>query len=236
MRVRYARDVHSERHFRGGSTVRDAVLGMADGLTVPFALAAGLSGALADGRLILTAGLAEIAAGAVAMGLGGYLAARGEADHYHAELAREQREVRDSRRLEEEEVVAIFGAYGLSREDVAPVLAAFRENPAAWVDFMMRFELGLERPEPGRAWKSASVIAAAYVLGGIVPLAPYALASSPRRALAASAAVTLVALFTFGATKARLTGAPPLLGALQTTAVGAAAAAAAYGLAQALAG
>lgn len=227
--------MHPERHFRGGSAVRDAVLGMADGLTVPFALAAGLSGALTDGRLILTAGLAEIAAGAVAMGLGGYLAARGEADHYRAELAREQREVRDSRRLEEDEVVAIFAEYGLSREEVAPVLTAFRANPAAWVDFMMRFELGLERPEPGRAWKSAAIIATAYVIGGSVPLTPYVLAESPRVALAASSAVTLAALFAFGAVKARLTGAKALVGALQTTAVGAAAAAAAYGLAQVLA-
>ena len=224
--------MHVERHFTGGATVRDVVIGMSDGLTVPFALAAGLSGATVDSHLIVAAGFAEIAAGSIAMGLGGYLAARGEAEHYASEQAREKREVAHVPHLEADEIVEIFERYGLSREHVAPLIAAFRERPAEWVDFMMRFELGLEAPQPGRALKSAIVIAVSYVAGGLFPLLPYLLLGDARRALAVSAGATLAALFVFGWMKARFTGAPRLRSAVQTTLVGTLAAAAAFGLAR----
>src|SRR2546426_3141312 len=164
---------HVERHFTGSLVVRDAVLGMADGLTVPFALAAGLTGAIDTAWIIVVAGLAEIVAGSIAMGLGGYLAARGDADHYASERVREEREVIEKPAAEREEVAEVFRGYGLSEEEIAPVLRAFAGRPAAWVDFMMRFELGLERPDPRRARVSALTIAGAYVVGGLVPLMPY---------------------------------------------------------------
>lgn len=224
--------MHIERHFTGGATVRDVVIGMSDGLTVPFALAAGLSGATLDSHLIVAAGLAEVAAGSIAMGLGGFLAARGEAEHYVSERAREKREVASVPELEEDEIVEIFEKYGLGREQIAPLLEAFRERPSQWVDFMMRYELGLERPEPGRALKSAFVIGASYVAGGMFPLVPYFLFRDAQRALVVSAAATLVALFVFGWQKARFTGAPRVRSAWQTAAVGTLAAAAAFALAR----
>jgi VIT1/CCC1 family predicted Fe2+/Mn2+ transporter len=210
---------HVERHFQGSETVRDIVIGMSDGLTVPFALAAGLSGAVAKSSLVATAGLAEIAAGSIAMGLGGYLAARNDAEHYANEEAREI-----------EEVLAV---YGLTSEEVAPLVAGLKRRPGAWVDFMMRFELGLERPEPGRALKSALTIAGAYVVGGLVPLAPYLALGTPRAALPVSAATTLVALFVFGFVKGRLMGGLALRSAAQTVAIGALAASVAFALARA---
>ncbi|HVW23825.1 MAG TPA: VIT1/CCC1 transporter family protein [Polyangiaceae bacterium] len=224
--------MHVERHFTGGATVRDVVIGMSDGLTVPFALAAGLSGATFDSRLIVAAGLAEVAAGSIAMGLGGFLAARGEAEHYVSERAREKREVASVPELEEDEIVDIFEKYGLSRHDITPLLAAFHERPSQWVDFMMRFELGLEHPEPGRALKSALVIGASYVAGGVFPLLPYFFLADVRRALVVSGVATLVALFVFGWQKARFTGAPRWRSAWQTAAVGTLAAAAAFALAR----
>jgi VIT1/CCC1 family predicted Fe2+/Mn2+ transporter len=227
--------MHVERHFTGGATVRDVVIGMSDGLTVPFALAAGLSGAIAESRLVLTAGLAEVAAGSIAMGLGGFLAARGEAEHYASELDRERREVRELPEREEDEVSEVFGAYGLGPAEIAPILDAFKKRPEAWVEFMMRFELGLERPEPSRAWKSALVIAGSYVVGGLLPLGPYAIVGEAHRALLASAGATLVALLIFGAVKAHFTGAPLVRGAVQTALVGSLAAAAAYAIARAIA-
>jgi VIT1/CCC1 family predicted Fe2+/Mn2+ transporter len=224
--------MHVERHFKGGATVRDVVIGMSDGLTVPFALAAGLSGAIAESRIVLTAGLAEVAAGSIAMGLGGYLAARGEAEHYASELERERREVRELPEREEDEVAEVFGAYGLEPAEIAPILAAFKQRPEAWVEFMMRFELGLARPEPGRAWRSALVIALSYVVGGLLPLGPYALVGEAHRALWLSAGATLVALLVFGAVKARFTGAPRARGAAQTALVGSLSAGAAYAIAR----
>lgn len=220
--------IHAEKHFDASERVRDVVIGMADGLTVPFALAAGLTGAIAANRLIVTAGLAEIAAGAIAMGLGGYLAARGDAEHYASERRREQREVRDLAQHEEGEVVEIFQRYGLTRTDCEPILAAFRRDHDAWVDFMMRYELGLEAPRPGRAWQSALTIGSAYVVGGLVPLLPYMLLRDVRPALAVSAAATLSALAVFGAVKGRLTGGGVLRGALQTVLVGGLASAVAF--------
>lgn len=216
----------------GGAIVRDVVIGMSDGLTVPFALAAGLSGAATASRVVVTAGCAEIAAGAIAMGLGGYLAARNDAQHYASEHRREAREVASVPDLEEQEVRDLFAGYGLGADDVAPVIAALRSRPAAWVDFMMRFELGLERPEPARGRNSAMTIAASYVVGGIVPLWPYVVVGDAARALWISIAATLAALFAFGWVKGGFAGAPPLRSAAHTTLVGALAAGAAFMLAK----
>lgn len=226
---------HAERHFTGSQAVRDVVLGMADGLTVPFALAAGLSGAIDATWIIVVAGLAELAAGAIAMGLGGYLAARSEAEHYDSERAREQREVRDKPEAEAAEVVEVLEAYGVRDEEAKPLVDALRRNPSAWVDFMMRFELGLERPEPGRARASALTIGGAYAAGGLIPLWPYMVLRGPLPALLVSSAVTLTALLVFGYVKGLFTGARPLRSALQTALTGGVAAGAAFTLARAIA-
>lgn len=223
---------HIEKHFTGSARLRDVVIGMSDGLTVPFALAAGLTGAVSASRIVLTAGAAEIAAGAIAMGLGGYLAARGDAEHYASERAREAREVEVVPKLEENEVAEVFEGYGLSAEETAPLVRALRARPEAWVDFMMRFELGLEKPDPGRALSSALTIALAYVAGGVVPLVPYIVVADSTRALPFSAATTLVALFVFGFVKGRFAGSSPVRSALQTTLIGSVAAAAAFALAK----
>jgi VIT1/CCC1 family predicted Fe2+/Mn2+ transporter len=225
---------HVERHFTASEAVRDVVIGMSDGLTVPFALAAGLSGAVTSSAVIVTAGLAEVAAGSIAMGLGGYLAARSDGEHYASEEARERREVQAVPEAEAEEVRQVFDRYGLTREESGPVVDALRRRPAAWVDFMMRFELGLERPDPRRAIRSALTIAAAYVAGGLVPLVPYMVFGTARRALGLSVAVTLAALLVFGYVKGRFTGAQALRSAFQTALVGGLAAAAAFGLAKAV--
>ena len=225
---------HVERHFRSSQTVRDIVIGVADGLTVPFALAAGLSGAVASSHIITTAGIAEIAAGSIAMGLGGYLAARGDAEHYAHELQREQQEVRTTPDQEAAEIVEVFEAYGVSEEQCAAVVAALRKDREAWVRFMMRFELGLERPEPGRAIQSAATIACAYIAGGLIPIAPYFAVSDVTEALAYSVAVTLIALAVFGYVKGGYTGIAPLTSALQTLLIGGVAAAAAFVLARAI--
>jgi len=225
---------HEERHFRSSQTVRDMVIGMADGLTVPFALAAGLSGAVASSHLIITAGLAEIVAGSIAMGLGGYLAARGDAEHYVHELDREQQEVNTQPDQEAAEIVGIFASYGVSAAQCAPVVAALRTDRKAWVSFMMRFELGLERPQSGRALKSAATIASAYIVGGLIPIAPYFLAFGVTQALPWSVAITLVALALFGYIKGHYTGAAPLMSALHTLLIGSIAAAAAFLLARAI--
>ncbi|MEK6284556.1 MAG: VIT1/CCC1 transporter family protein [Acidobacteriota bacterium] len=219
---------HTERHFTASATVRDVVIGMADGLTVPFALAAGLSGAVDSTAIIVTAGLAEIAAGSIAMGLGGYLAAKSDAEHYASEQRREQKEVAEIPEEEMEEVAQVFRGYGLTREQVAPVVHALSERPKAWVDFMMRFELGLEEPKPERARISALTIGGAYMAGGMIPLTPYILISSIHRALLFSVAVTLVALFVFGFIKGRFTTARPFRSALETALVGSLAAGAAF--------
>jgi vacuolar iron transporter family protein len=226
---------HAERHFTGTEAVRDIVIGMSDGLTVPFALAAGLSGAVAASSVVVTAGLAEIAAGSIAMGLGGYLAARSDAEHYASEEAREHDEVREKPGEEEHEIVTVMAEYGLTADEVAPLVAGLKRRPGAWVDFMMRFELGLERPDPGRALRSALTIAGAYILGGLIPLSPYFFVAVPRQGLTVSVAVTMVALFVFGFVKGRFTGAQPLRSAAQTVAIGGLAASAAFALARAFA-
>jgi vacuolar iron transporter family protein len=224
---------HVERHFTGTATVRDIVIGMSDGLTVPFALAAGLSGAVDNTSIVVTAGLAEIAAGSIAMGLGGYLAARSDFEHYQAERAREELEVKQKAAVEEEEVSQVFRSYGLSAEQAQPLVAALRERPEAWVDFMMRFELGLEKPDPKRALASALTIAGAYVVGGFIPLGPY-IALSPSAAFSASVVITLLALAVFGYVKGHFTGAAPLRSSVQTVLIGGLAAAAAFGIARAI--
>jgi len=226
---------HVERHFLGRDIVRDVVLGMSDGLTVPFALAAGLAGAAASSRVVLTAGLSEITAGAIAMGLGGYLAARTDAEHYESELRRERREVAVVPELEQKEVEEVFTGYGLLPCDVAPLVAALRQRPDAWVDFMMRFELGLERPNPARGWRSAITIALSYIAGGMVPLSPYMVFARSGAALPLSVVTAIVALFGFGWVKGRFTGAARLRSAAQTAVIGALAAAAAFGLAKVVA-
>jgi VIT1/CCC1 family predicted Fe2+/Mn2+ transporter len=227
---------HIEKHFTATATVRDVVIGMSDGLTVPFALAAGLSGAVAstNTRLVVIAGLAEIAAGSIAMGLGGYLAARTDREHYEAEEEREYREIRELPDEEEREVAAVFEGYGLTPEQSGPVVNAIRADPKRWVDFMMRYELGLETPDPGRAVRSAATIAASYIAGGLIPLSPYIAISTVTQALWVSVAVTLIALFFFGYIKGKLTGIHPLRGGVQTIVIGGLAAAAAFGLARAI--
>lgn len=225
---------HTEHHFTGSARVRDLVIGMADGLTVPFALAAGLSGAAVSTRIVVLAGLAEIAAGSIAMGLGGFLAARSDAEHYASELAREEREIVERPDDERREVAEVFEAYGLSPAASAPLVEVLARRPAAWRDFMMRFELGLEPPQPGRAWASAATIAGAYIAGGLIPLGPYFAPVGLRAALLASVAVTGCALLAFGYVKGKFTGAPPLRSAIQTALIGGVAAAAAFLIARAL--
>ena len=212
--------------------VRDVVIGMADGLTVPFALAAGISGAVAASRLVVTAGFAEIAAGSIAMGLGGYLAARTDAEHYESEREREIRETVELRDHEIEEVAHVFRSYGMTEEQAAPVVKAITSDQKRWVNFMMRFELGLEEPDPKRAVRSALTIAGAYIFGGLIPLAPYMTSASVHTGLLISIAITLLALYVFGAVKGHYTGISPWRGGMQTTITGGLAAAAAFFIAQ----
>lgn len=219
---------HHEHHFQSSATVRDIVIGMADGLTVPFALAAGLTGAIDASRLVVVAGLAEIAAGSIAMGLGGYLAARSDAEHYASERAREEREIVERTDDERHEVLEILESYGLTRQESGPILTAFEAKPKVWVDWMMRFELGLEEPDPGRAVRSAATIAGSYIAGGLIPLAPYIILPQASVALPFSVGATVVALAIFGYVKGRFTGAPPVLSAARTTVIGGLAAGAAY--------
>src|ERR1700677_54160 len=225
---------HVEGHFESTALVRDVVIGMSDGLTVPFALAAGLSGAVNSSHVVVLAGLAEIAAGSIAMGLGGFLAAQGDAEHYASERLREEREIVERTRDEEEEIYEIFEQYGVEQSESKPVLEALKRKPQAWVDFMMRFELGLEEPQRNRASRSAITIALSYVVGGLVPLAPYMVGYSLPTALSASIAITLAALLVFGGVRGRLTGAGTLRSAVQTVLIGGLAAAAAYLLARLL--
>ena len=215
--------------------MRDIVIGMSDGLTVPFALAAGLSGAAASSSLVVTAGLAEIAAGSIAMGLGGYLAAKTDLEHYATERTRELRETEHIPEKEAEEVADIFRGYGLQDEQIAPLVSSLQANPAQWVDFMMRFELGLNVPDPARARISAWTIALSYVVGGLIPLVPYIVFDDILKALWASVAVTPVALFVFGYMKSGFTGISPWRGGGQTVLVGGLAASAAFAIARLIA-
>jgi VIT1/CCC1 family predicted Fe2+/Mn2+ transporter len=234
---------HVERHFTGNATVRDIVIGMSDGLTVPFALAAGMTGAVANSSLqhphhiILAAGLAEIAAGSIAMGLGGYLAARSEAEHYESERQREQWEIKEMVGAEVAETEEILESYGLTSTETKPIVAAMQRRPEQWVDWMMRFELGLEKPEAGRALSSAATIAGSYIAGGIIPLSPYIFNQLPlTTALLISVVVTAVALTVFGAVKGRVSQTGAGRSAWQTLLIGGVAAAAAFLLARAIPG
>lgn len=222
---------HTEKHFTGSKTLRDIVIGMADGLTVPFALAAGLSGITDQSKLIITAGLAEIAAGAIAMGLGGYLAARTDAEHFQAERKREDREIDEKPEAEATEVEEILMEHGLTQEEATRVTNAMRKDRKRWLDFMMRFELGLEEPDRSRAAISAITIGGSYIVGGLIPLAPYFFPGTVERAMVWSVAMTLVALAVFGYIKGKFTTGRPMRSAIQTTLVGGLAAAAAYTLA-----
>jgi VIT1/CCC1 family predicted Fe2+/Mn2+ transporter len=225
---------HVERHFTAGETVRDIVIGMSDGLTVPFALAAGLSGAVASAQIVVTAGFAEVAAGSIAMGLGGYLAARSDAEHYASELAREEREIVEVPEVEATEVTEILQSYGVGASEAAVVVTAIRRKPDKWRDFMMRFELGLEAPDPRRALRSALTIAGSYIVGGLIPLSPYIIERSVSRALGVSVELTLLALLLFGYIKGRFTGAGPIRSAFQTALIGSLAAGAAFAIARAI--
>jgi vacuolar iron transporter family protein len=223
---------HVEHHFKGSEVVRDIVIGMSDGLTVPFALAAGLSSIANSTTIVITGGLAEIAAGSIAMGLGGYLAAKSDAEHYATERATEQRQNDTIPELELAEVEQVFLSYGLEKEQSSMVANALRLHPAAWIDFMMRNELGLEKPDPKRALTSALTIGLSYIAGGLVPLAPYILIHTAETALGLSVVCTLVALLIFGYVKGHFTGTRPFRSAIQTALIGGLAAAVAFGLAK----
>lgn len=223
---------HIEKHFTATDTVRDIVIGMSDGLTVPFALAAGISGAVAATGVVVTAGLAEIAAGSIAMGLGGYLAARTDYEHYTTERQREWDETESVPDAEKEEVAQVFRSFGLPEDNITPLVSALSNDRKKWIDFMMRFELGLEAPEPARARRSALTIAFSYIAGGLIPLAPYILLNNLHTALLVSVVLTLVALFVFGYVKGHFTGVNPVKSGGQTLLVGGLAAAVAFTLAR----
>lgn len=225
---------HEEKHFTASEAVRDIVIGMSDGLTVPFALAAGLTGAVDKPFIIVTAGLAEIAAGSIAMGLGGYLAAKSEAEHYASEVRREELEIVEKTEMEEKETTEILENWGLTSEQSATVMTSLKQRPKAWVDFMMRFELGLEKPDPKRALASARNIGLAYIVGGLIPLFPYMINKSAVDGFRISIILTLLALLIFGYVKGKFTGTKPWRSGLHTFFVGGLAAAAAYLIAKAV--
>ncbi|NOS56207.1 MAG: iron transporter [Cyclobacteriaceae bacterium] len=224
-----------EEHFESSEKVRDFVIGMSDGLTVPFALAAGLSGAVSSTDIVITAGLAEIAAGSIAMGLGGYLAGRTEIEHYESEERREYDEIVHKHEVEIAETKEIFAQYGISEDLQEKIAREMAKKPKEWVDFMMRFELGLERPDKNRAHHSALVIAISYIVGGLIPLSAYFFTESAQEGLIYSSIITLICLVVFGLVKSKLTGQPLLKGAMRVTLIGAAAAAAAFAIAKAIA-
>ncbi|HEY0176826.1 MAG TPA: VIT1/CCC1 transporter family protein [Pedobacter sp.] len=228
--------MHKEKHITSSETIRDIVIGMSDGLTVPFALAAGLSGAVNSSGIVGTAGLAEIVAGSIAMGLGGFLAGRTDADHYHAELKREYDEVDRLPEEEKREIMEIFAGFGLSDTLQRQVADEMSKDRDKWVNFMMNYELGLQEPEPGRAAKSAVTIGAAYIIGGIIPLSPYIFIAESQTALSYSCVFTLICLFIFGYFKSKLTGQPAVTGAFKVVIIGALAAGAAFVIARSING
>jgi predicted membrane protein (TIGR00267 family) len=228
--------MHREQHLRSSDTIRDIVIGMSDGLTVPFALAAGLSGAVNSSGIVITAGIAEIVAGSIAMGLGGFLAGRTEAEHYASELKREYAEVENVPEEEKREVKEVFAAFGLSEKlqnDVADEMARDKDK---WVDFMMRYELGLEEPKANRATQSAITIGLSYIVGGIIPLSPYFFIADSEHGLYYSCGITMICLFVFGYFKSKVTGQPAIKGALKVLLIGAIAATAAFLMAKLITG
>jgi VIT1/CCC1 family predicted Fe2+/Mn2+ transporter len=228
--------MHHEHHLKSSETIQDIVIGMSDGLTVPFALAAGLSGAVNSAGIVVTAGIAEIVAGSIAMGLGGFLAGRTEADFYTSELKREYDEVERVPGQERLEVVEVFAGFGLSEKVQQEAADEIIKDKDKWVDFMMRYELGLEKPHPNRAARSAITIGLSYVVGGIIPLSPYFFVSNSLQGLYISCAITVICLFTFGYLKSKATGQPPFSGALKVLVIGALAAAAAFVMAKVING
>ena len=230
--LHHDRNTHHEEHMKSSEMLRDIVIGMSDGLTVPFALAAGLSGAVDSTSIIVIAGIAEVAAGSIAMGLGGYLAGKTEQDHYYSEEKREYYEVNNLPERELEETKEFFANIGLSEELQSKATEEIAKDKKQWVDFMMKYELRLEKPDPKRATKSALNIGLSYIVGGLVPLSPYFFVDSPSDGLKISALVTLICLFVFGFFKSRLTGINPLWGALRVMLIGAVAAGAAFGVAK----
>lgn len=223
---------YQEQHLKSSEFITDIVIGMSDGLTVPFALAAGLSGAVDSNAIVITAGIAEIVAGCIAMGLGGYLAGKTEQEHYESELKREHFEVDNYHQKEIDEVKEIFADYGIDEAGQTLIANQLAKDKDKWVDFMMKFELGLEKPNPNRARNSALTIGSAYVVGGFLPLSAYFFTDTPKEGLIVSAIITTICLFIFGYFKAKVTGQPPLKGALKVTAIGLVAAAAAFGIAK----
>lgn len=223
--------MHQEKHFKQPAFIRDLIIGLSDGITVPFALTAGISGAVTDNTIIITAGIAEICAGSIAMGLGGFLAAKTEEDHYYSELAREYKEVKDMYEHEKQEVRDVFAEYGLSAQAQNMIADELAKDEKKWVEFMMRYELGLEEPDTKRASKSAMNIAFSYIVGGLIPLMGYVFTANPQHGLRDSAIITILCLLVFGYLKSNLTGQKPVAGALKTTAIGILAAAAAFGIA-----
>ncbi len=223
---------HKEEHLKSSEFITDVVIGMADGLTVPFALAAGLSGAVHDNSIIITAGIAEIVAGSIAMGLGGYLSGKTEQEHYQAELKREYDEVEHKPEMERAEVKEVFANYGFTDATQNLIVDELVKDKDKWVDFMMKFELGLEAPHPNRARNSAANIGISYIVGGLLPLLAYFFTSTPYEGLMLSASITIVCLFIFGYFKSKVTGQAPIKGALKVTLIGVLAAAAAFGVAK----
>ena len=219
---------HDEKHLKSSDFITDIVIGMSDGLTVPFALAAGLSGAVSSNTIVITAGIAEIVAGCIAMGLGGYLAGKTEQEHYQSELKREYEEVENVPEKELEEVKEVFAEYGIDAEGQTLLANQLAKDKTKWVNFMMKFELGLEKPHPQRARNSALTIGLAYLVGGLLPLSAYFFTTTPKQGLLVSAIITTICLFVFGYFKSKVTGQPPIQGALKVTAIGLIAAAAAY--------
>ncbi|PBQ33707.1 iron transporter [Sphingobacteriaceae bacterium] len=226
---------HKEKHLKSSEFITDVVIGMSDGLTVPFALAAGLSGAVASNAIIITAGIAEIVAGSIAMGLGGYLAGKTEEEHYQSELQREYEEVDRVPERELQEIKEIFGTYGLSKESQETIAKELAKDKHKWVDFMMKFELGLEKPKAGRATHSALTIGISYAIGGLIPLTAYFFTDHPYQGLIASSIITVLCLFIFGFLKSRVTGQPAFMGALKVTVIGIIAAASAFAIARLIA-
>jgi VIT1/CCC1 family predicted Fe2+/Mn2+ transporter len=227
--------MHQEKHFTSSDLIKDIVIGMSDGLTVPFALAAGLSGAVASNSIVITAGIAEVVAGSIAMGLGGYLAGRTDVEHYRSELRREYEEVELLPEVEKQEVREVFEAYGISprlQDELALELSGDKHK---WVDFMMRFELGMEKPDANRATRSALNIGLSYIVGGIVPLIGYFITDTPQKGLLISSLMTVLFLFLFGYVKTKLTGDKPWYGAVKTVFIGVLAAGAAFAIAKMIA-
>jgi vacuolar iron transporter family protein len=225
--------LHQEEHLGSSAFITDIVIGMSDGLTVPFALAAGLSGAVHSNAVVITAGIAEIVAGSIAMGLGGYLAGKTEQEHYQSELNREYDEVEKLPDREKDEVKAVFAEYGLDEPTQNLIADELSKDKDKWVDFMMKYELGLEKPDANRARNSAATIGISYIVGGLIPLTAYFFTQTPMRGLMISAMLTVICLFIFGYFKSKVTGQPPLTGALKVTIIGIAAATAAFLVARA---